>query len=602
MAFNKAKSLKEAEKYTAQNKVSAAIRKYEEILKRDRSDLSLLNTLGDLYVRDKKVPKAIEYFNQLGDAYMKEGFNLKGIAILRKVLKLDPESPTAHAKLAELYTLQGLTSEARPLYLKAANIFLKTNKNEQAIDALYRLVNIEPANANYRTRLADILLQLRRTSEAVGLYGELFDTLVSKKDLAGAKKAVDKIAQAAPRDPRLVSMKARLMIEKGDQEGAIKALSPDGGIPKDPAAQKMLLEAYVATQNLEGAEKLAVESYRATSSDFAPLQNYCKACVKAGDLTRALSPLKELADDIVKNGQGEALAETLKGILTINSEHLGSLELIRKVYTDTQKETALPQILESLGHEYVKFDRKQEAREVYEQLSAIEPHNEDAKNYLNSAGGEAPAAPPSASPAMETAMGSAIAPTPEMAFGLEATPAAATPPAEGETLDAFTTEAFQNADLYAGYLKVDKAIEELEKVLARHPGHILANEKLVEVCFPSNLDRAGQAAQALQDLYQQQGDAANSAKYGELAQKYSQQGSSPPPAAGSEKGFEISGSGAIPEVAEPAAAPPAGGEAPGFESSGPGAIPGVPEPAAAPPAGDEADLSADMGEMFGDEP
>ena len=67
MAFNKAKALKEAEKYTAQNKVAAAIKKYEEILKHDRSDLSLLNTLGDLYVRDKKVPKAIDYFNQLGD-------------------------------------------------------------------------------------------------------------------------------------------------------------------------------------------------------------------------------------------------------------------------------------------------------------------------------------------------------------------------------------------------------------------------------------------------------------------------------------------------------------------------------------------------------
>ena len=80
MAFNKAKALQGTEKLAGQNKLSAAIKRYEEILKKDPLNPNLINTLGDLYVRDKNVPKAMGYSNRLGDTYVEEGFYRKGIA------------------------------------------------------------------------------------------------------------------------------------------------------------------------------------------------------------------------------------------------------------------------------------------------------------------------------------------------------------------------------------------------------------------------------------------------------------------------------------------------------------------------------------------
>ena len=53
MAFNKAKALQEAEKLVIQGKISQAIKRYFDILDRDPSDLILLNTIGDLYIRDR---------------------------------------------------------------------------------------------------------------------------------------------------------------------------------------------------------------------------------------------------------------------------------------------------------------------------------------------------------------------------------------------------------------------------------------------------------------------------------------------------------------------------------------------------------------------
>ena len=55
MAFQKARALQEAEKSVAQGKISQAIRQYQEILDNDPSDVSLLNTIGDLYIRDRNI-------------------------------------------------------------------------------------------------------------------------------------------------------------------------------------------------------------------------------------------------------------------------------------------------------------------------------------------------------------------------------------------------------------------------------------------------------------------------------------------------------------------------------------------------------------------
>jgi hypothetical protein len=51
MAFNEAKSLQKAEGFANQGKISQAIKQYFDIFERDPSDVILLNTIGDLYIR-----------------------------------------------------------------------------------------------------------------------------------------------------------------------------------------------------------------------------------------------------------------------------------------------------------------------------------------------------------------------------------------------------------------------------------------------------------------------------------------------------------------------------------------------------------------------
>src|SRR5208283_2111533 len=118
MAFHRARALQEAEKSVAQGKIAQAIKLYQDILDNDPSDVSLLNTVGDLYIRDRNIPEGLKQFHKLAEAYVREGFNVKAIAIYRKISKVDPNSVDTLLKLAELYQLQGLSREARDQYLQ----------------------------------------------------------------------------------------------------------------------------------------------------------------------------------------------------------------------------------------------------------------------------------------------------------------------------------------------------------------------------------------------------------------------------------------------------------------------------------------------------
>ena len=86
--FNKQKVLASAEKYVQQGKLQNAISEYEKVLKNDAKDLTVNNTVGDLYSRLGETDKAVECFKSVGDAYAGQGFTVKAIAMYKKICKL----------------------------------------------------------------------------------------------------------------------------------------------------------------------------------------------------------------------------------------------------------------------------------------------------------------------------------------------------------------------------------------------------------------------------------------------------------------------------------------------------------------------------------
>src|SRR6266516_5618041 len=140
--FNKQKVLSAAEKFVQQGKLQNAISENEKVLKADPKDLTVMNTVGDLYSRLGEQDKAADCFKRVGDAYASQGFTVKAIAMYKKLSKLKPALESV-LRLAELYTQQGLFNDALAQYLQVAEEFLNTVDLEQAVRIFHKTLKMD---------------------------------------------------------------------------------------------------------------------------------------------------------------------------------------------------------------------------------------------------------------------------------------------------------------------------------------------------------------------------------------------------------------------------------------------------------------------------
>src|SRR5256886_14112643 len=184
--FNKQKVLSAAEKFVQQGKLPNAIAEYEKILKADPKDLTVANTVGDLYARLGQVDKAIDCFKSVGDAYATQGFTVKAIAMYKKLTKLKPALDGV-LRLAELYTQQGLFNDARAQYLQVAEDFMKAGELEQAVRLFQQVLEMDPENVPMRIKLAEGYVRLGKKKEAWEIFSAAAEASRARGSLSASE-------------------------------------------------------------------------------------------------------------------------------------------------------------------------------------------------------------------------------------------------------------------------------------------------------------------------------------------------------------------------------------------------------------------------------
>jgi Tfp pilus assembly protein PilF len=165
-----------------------AISEYEKVLKHDPKDLTVTNTVGDLYSRLGEARQSYRCFKTVGDAYASQGFTVKAIAMYKKISKLKPSLESV-LKLAELYTQQGFFNDARAQYLQVAEEFLKSGELENAVRILQKILEMDPENTAMRVRLADVYVRLGKKSDAWQIFSAAVETLRSKGSLSRCRRS-----------------------------------------------------------------------------------------------------------------------------------------------------------------------------------------------------------------------------------------------------------------------------------------------------------------------------------------------------------------------------------------------------------------------------
>ncbi|HEX6505989.1 MAG TPA: tetratricopeptide repeat protein, partial [Terriglobales bacterium] len=305
LGFNKAKVLSSAEKYVQQGKLQNAIAEYQKVLKHDAKDLTVLNTVGDLYARLGQNEEACNCFRSVGDAYAQQGFTVKAIAMYKKLTKSKP-SLEGILKLAELYTQQGLFNDARQQYLQVAEEFLRTGELEQAVRIFQKTLEMDPENVAMKVRLAEVYVRLGKKNEAWQIFSAAAEQLRARGQLAPAEDILQRMLTLDPKNPQALLMRGRNALEAGDSAAAAHHLEKIKDIDSQPDALKLLFQARLAAEQLSEAGVLATKLLTLHNT-LEGITTFIEALMKGGLYEDALKAIKQHFDPLLTTERERAV-------------------------------------------------------------------------------------------------------------------------------------------------------------------------------------------------------------------------------------------------------------------------------------------------------
>ncbi len=514
--FNKQKVLASAEKYVQQGKIQNAISEYEKVLKNDAKDLTVTNTVGDLYSRLGETDKATGCFKTVGDAYASQGFTVKAIAMYKKICKLQP-SLESLLKLAELYSQQGLFNDARAQYLQVAEEFLKSGELENSVRIFQKILEMDPENSTMRIRLAEVYVRLGKKPEAWEIFTAAAESLRSKGSLSAAEEVLQRMLTLDPANNYALLMQGKNMIESGDAAGAVATLQKIPDLDSNPDGLRDLLKGYLQTGQLSEAGTVATKLLT-VHNDLAAISSFADALMQAGQYETALQVFDQHADRLLAENSDKVL-DCLHAIIGHVRDNPDSLQKLLDLFHKAGETTHVSEVSELLAHASVQAGDLPRARDLYQQLATIEPQNplhmQNYQQVVSQLGG------PSGSKLI----------TPEEAVVLIDDLEATAPSVHQHYTDEIALairSALTDAELFISYNMPAKALGPLVGALPLAPDDLRVNQRLAALHT-----RAGRFAEAaaccrtLQSVYSEAEYPEEASRYGELAERYEERSSAP---------------------------------------------------------------------------
>ncbi|MGA8493232.1 MAG: tetratricopeptide repeat protein, partial [Terriglobales bacterium] len=515
--FNKQKVLSAAEKFVQQGKLPNAITEYEKVLKADPKDLTVMNTVGDLYSRLGNSEKAVDCFKSVGDAYASQGFTVKAIAMYKKLSKLQ-SSLESVLRLAELYTQQGLFNDARAQYLQVAEEFLREGQLEQAVRIFQKTLEMDPENVAMRTRLAEVYVRLGKKTEAWQIFSAAAETLRAKGQLGPAEEILQRMITLDPGNGYALLMRGRNAFDAGDMAAAVECLEKVADLDSHPDGLRTLLQAYLQTGRLPEAGTLATKLL-SVHNDISAILSYADALIAAGQAEDALRVYQQNSDRLLAADSGKIL-ENLHSLIGPVRENPAALEMLLDLLNKAGDSTHLTEVYELLAHGYVQAGELEKARDYYLKLTQLEPENQlHARNYQQVAGR---LGTPSSSHLITPEEGAV------MVDELEAT-APFIDQRYSDDVALFVRAALTDAELFISYNMPAKALGPLLSALPQAPRDLRVNQRLAALhTRASRFTEAAVCCRTLESIYHDAGHPDEATRYGELAAKYEERASAVP--------------------------------------------------------------------------
>ena len=464
MALDREKTFSNAERLLKQGKTSLALDECKRLAEDAPRDLLMLNRVGDFLARSNRGADAIVYYEMIAEQFSASGFYPKAIAILKKIVKVDPSRLSAIVRLGELNLKQKLPGEARAWLLQAAEEYLRRREFGKAREVYEKLAAAEPESVVNIVRLAEA-----RAAEGDTARAGLDLIALGAKLLAGsrteeAERTYKRAAEWLPDGAEPLLGLARCQAAAGQLDEA-KRLADQAWEKADPAGA-IAGGLFAFFEDIGDTDRSARLLLDPKSDAIGPdaLEAAFRAAMAGGRADPLWSRVLPLIDRWARMHQFERLAGLLERIArTEDGGHIRALEQLVEMRKAEGNRGASARAVERLIRAYQAKGLTDKVAPQLVTLKLFDPTS--PLLFLGRAVGDAQAAPPS--PAAPDPGAKPIS-----AYEVPAVPLTA---ADAEFVSGNLTE----AEVFEKYGLHREALQQLRQITSRFPGHVNAQEKLV---------------------------------------------------------------------------------------------------------------------------
>lgn len=390
MVFEKAKVLKAAEKFLSQGKIAAAIKEYRQIVENDEDDLTTLNMLGDLCARDGQNEEAISCFSRIAKHYSEQEFNLKAIAMYKKIERLKPRDPAIANKLAALYATEGLAADARAQYLIVADAYTRAGKTKQTFEILHKVADLDPHNTEIRLKLAEGYLKENLGSDAARAFLEAATRLFDTGQFEKALKAYSRALEIRPNEDAALRGVVSAHVALGSADEAAELLEGMlGERSDDPELLSLLARTYIDAENAASAERVVASLVAHDASKYTRFIEVARLYLSVDEVNDATRVLGGIAEQLLAGRAENDLQELVQEVLARNPEHVEALRLLVRIHWWQRDMDNLRSALERLAEAAQAAGLDQDERYALTQLVRLAPDEQRFAERLTALGGAA---------------------------------------------------------------------------------------------------------------------------------------------------------------------------------------------------------------------
>jgi tetratricopeptide (TPR) repeat protein len=494
MSLNKSKVLRSAEKYVLQGKIPAAIDEYRKVVDADPSDLTTINTLGDLYVRAGRIQDAINNFSRIADSYREGGFTLKAIAMLKKISKLDPTNVETAMKLANLYSQQGLLVEARQQYLQVADAYARKGETRKALEAYQKIADLDPSNTSVRMKLGEIYTREGFTEQAHESFIMAGSEFLRKGDTEQALNANLKAISVKSDSMQALTAIATIYTQHGQIDRAINLLCD--AFERNPGDIELLTilgRTYLQAGMMDDAERTFLSLVELDRNRYHYLLEVGRRFLQMGDLDRAAEQIDGCLDVLIAKREEDKAIDFLRKILDRDMNHVGALRRLAQIFLRIREDHNVIATLNSLVEAAMRKGDDEAAIEALKELARMEPDEPMHLQRLYTLG---------VKDIVESDAPDVIRATGPLDYGAAAFD------------DTFVIRQISEAEILAGHGQVTHAVEILTGILQHAPENVQVHLKLKDIYLRAGqMDKASHECVELSRIHEGRGESARASDY-----------------------------------------------------------------------------------------